>query len=171
MGVLPSPAISQSPRGQLYGWLPLSDAAGIIILQFDIPILFHYTMSFLCWALQMPVLDTPGFQIRVNGILSNKHHVLTPKNRGCWSRKSTLVEKTAIFKIFGNLLADRRLHGFLSVNKRFTKYKFAKGKVSLRERPCFAVWKVMFEAMKHNLWRGHPLAFTQRKLRDGGRRN
>ena len=36
----------------------------------------------------------------------------------------------------------------------FTKYKFAKGKVSLRERPCFVVWKTMFEAMKHGLWRG-----------------
>ena len=130
---------SQSPRGQLYGWLPLSDAAGIIILQFDIPILFHYTMSFLCWALQIPVLDTPELRIRQSGNLSNKHHVLSPKNRGSWSRKSTSVEKTAIFEVFGNLLADRRLRGFLSVNKRFTKYKFAKGKVSLRERPCFAV--------------------------------
>ena len=62
----------------LYGWLPLSDAAGIIILQFGIPILFHSTMSFLCWALQMPVLDTPGFQIRVNEILSNNIRILTP---------------------------------------------------------------------------------------------
>ena len=56
----------------------LCDAAGIIILQFGIPILFHSTMSFLCWALQMPVLDTPGFQIRVNGILSNNIRILTP---------------------------------------------------------------------------------------------
>ena len=29
MGVSLSPAISQSPRGQLYGWLPLSNAYGI----------------------------------------------------------------------------------------------------------------------------------------------
>ena len=29
MGVSSSPAISQSPRGQLYGWLPLSNAYGI----------------------------------------------------------------------------------------------------------------------------------------------
>ena len=43
-----------------------------------IPILFHSTMSFLCWALQMPVLDTPGFQIRVNEILSNNIRILTP---------------------------------------------------------------------------------------------
>ena len=41
-----------------------------------------------------------------------------------------------------------------SVNWRFTKDKFAKGKVSLCERPCFVVRKVMFEAMKHGLWRG-----------------
>ena len=29
MGVSLYPAISQSPRGQLYGWLPLSNAYGI----------------------------------------------------------------------------------------------------------------------------------------------
>ena len=29
MGVALYPAISQSPRGQLYGWLPLSNAYGI----------------------------------------------------------------------------------------------------------------------------------------------
>ena len=91
-------------------------------------------MSFLCWALQIPVLDTPELRIRQSGNLSNKHHVLSPKNRGSWSRKSTSVEKTPFFEVFGNLLADRWLHGFLSVNKRFTKYGFAKGKVLVRER-------------------------------------
>ena len=30
--VSPSPAISQSPRGQLYGWLPLSNAYGIFFV-------------------------------------------------------------------------------------------------------------------------------------------
>ncbi len=128
------PAISQSPRGQLYGWLPLSDAAGIIILQFGIPILFHSTMSFLCWALQMPVLDTPELRIRLNGILSNNIRILSLKNGGCRSRKSHSVEKTAIFEVFGNLLVDRWLHGFLSVNKRFTKSEFARGKVLVHER-------------------------------------
>ena len=118
----------------LFCWQSLSDAAGIIILQFGIPILFHSTMSFLCWALQIPVLDTPELRIRLNGNLSNKHHVLSPKNRGSWSRKSHSVEKTAIFEIFGNLLSDRWLHGFLSVNKRFTKSEFARGKVLVHER-------------------------------------
>ena len=73
-----SPAISKNLKAFLYGWLPLSDAAGIIILQFGIPILFHSTMSFLCWALQIPTLDTPGFQIRVNENLSNNIRILTP---------------------------------------------------------------------------------------------
>ena len=117
----------------------LCDVAGIIILQFGIPILFHSTMSFLCWALQMPVLDTPGFQIRVNGILSNNIRILTPKNGGCWSRKGHSVEKTSIFDVFRNMLAARWLHDYSSVISRFTKSKFAKGKVSLRQRLCFVV--------------------------------
>ena len=29
----------------------------------------------------------------------------------------------------------------------------------------------MFEAMKHNLWRGQPLSFAVRKIRNGGSRN
>ena len=62
----------------LFCWQSLSDAAGIIILQFGIPILFHSTMSFLCWALQIPTLDTSGFQIRVNENLSNNIRILTP---------------------------------------------------------------------------------------------
>ena len=117
----------------------LCDAAGIIILQFGIPILFHSTMSFLCWALQIPVLDTPELRIRLNGILSNKHHVLSPKNRGSWSRKSTSVEKTVIFDVFRKVLIDKWLRRYLSVNGRFTKYKFAKGKVSQRQRLRFVV--------------------------------
>ena len=112
----------------------LCDVAGIIILQFGIPILFHSTMSFLCWALQMPVLDTPGFQIRVNGILSNNIRILTPKNGGYWSRNGRLVEKTPIFDVFRKALIDRWLHGFKTVNGRFTKNEFAKGEVLVRER-------------------------------------
>ena len=85
----------------------LCDVAGIIILQFGIPILFHSTMSFLCWALQMPVLDTPGFQIRVNGILSNNIRILTPNKGHQNERKGHSVEKTPIFEVFGKALTDR----------------------------------------------------------------
>jgi hypothetical protein len=62
------------------------------------------------------------------------------------------------------MLIDKWLHGFKTVNGRFTKYEFAKGKVSLRQRPCFSVCKVMFEAMKHRLWRSQILGFAVRKL-------
>ena len=123
----------------LFCWQSLSDASGIISLQSGIPIIFPSTISFCCWALQMPTLDTPGFQIRVNGILSNNIRILSPKNGGCRSRKGHSVEKTPFFEVFRKVLIDKWLHGYLSVNGRFTKYKFAKGKVSLRERPCFAV--------------------------------
>ena len=78
-------------------------------------------------------------RIRRDDGLSKKHHVLTSKNRGCWSRKGLSVEKTPIFDVFRNALNDRWLHRFLSVNGRFTKSEFAKGKVSLHERPCFVV--------------------------------
>ena len=49
----------------LFCWQSLSDASGIISLQSGIPIIFPSTISFCCWALQMPTLDTPGFQIRM----------------------------------------------------------------------------------------------------------
>ena len=130
---------SKNLKAFLYGWLPLSDAAGIIILQFGIPILFHSTMSFLCWALQMPVLDTPGFQIRENGILSNNIRILSPNKRHQNEQKGHSVEKTSIFEVFRNTLADKWLHGLQTINGRFTKYKFAKGIVSLHQRPCFVV--------------------------------
>ena len=123
----------------LFCWQSLSDAVGIIILQFGIPILFHSTMSFLCWALQIPTLDTPGFQIRVNENLSNNIRILSPKNGGCWSRKGHSVKKTAIFEVFRKALINKWLHGFKTVNGRFAKYEFAKGKVLVRERLCFAV--------------------------------
>ena len=91
------------------------------------------------WALQMCEFAIPGFQIRVNGILSNNIRILTPKNRGCWSRKGHSVEKTSFFEVFGKSLTDRWLHGYLFVIVWFTKYRIAKGKVSSRERPCFTV--------------------------------
>ena len=121
----------------LFCWQSLSDASGIISLQSGIPILFHSTMSFLCWTLQIPTLDTPGFQIRVNGILSNNIRILSPKNGGCRSRKGTSVEKTPFFEVFRKVLIDKWLHGYLFVTVWFTKHRIAKGKVSSRERPCF----------------------------------
>ena len=106
------------------------------------------------WALQMSVLDTPGLQIWLNDDLSNNIRILTPKNRGYWSRKGHSVEKTPFFEVFGKSLIDWWLRGYLFVIVWFTKHRIAKGKVSLRERPCFIVWKVMFGAVKHGLWRG-----------------
>ena len=53
--------------------------------------------------------------------------------------KSFPVENNAFFEVFRKLLSDKWLHDYLSVNGRFTKSEFAKGKVSLRERPCFVV--------------------------------
>ena len=96
--------------------------------------------------------------------LSRIIRILSPKNRGYWSRKCRSVEKTPFFEVFRKALSDRWLHDYLSVIGRFTKYEFARGKVSLRERPCFVVWKVMFETMKHGLWRGQSLCFALRKL-------
>ena len=48
-------------------------------------------------------------------------------------------KKRRFFDVFGKSLIDKWLHGYLSVNGRFTKDEFAKGKVSLHERPCFVV--------------------------------
>ena len=107
---------------------------------------------------------TPRRHIRQNGILSNNIRILTPKNRGYWSRKGHSVEKMPFFEVFGKLLIDRWLRGYLFVIVWFTKYRIAKGKVSSCERPCFTVWKVMFEAMKHDLWRGQSLCLAVRKL-------
>ena len=78
--------------------------------------------------------------------------------------KGALGRKNAIFDVFRKVLTDKWLRDCLTVVWRFTNNGFAKGKVSLRERPCFIVWKVMFEAMKHNLWRGQSLPFVLRKL-------
>ena len=75
-----------------------------------------------CWALQIPMLDTRGFQIRVNENLSNNIRILSPKNGGYWSRKGHSVEKTVIFDVFRNVLNDKWLHEFKTVNGRFAKY-------------------------------------------------
>ena len=107
---------------------------GIIILQSGCPSIIPICNSLLLLGITNVWYDTPGLRIRMNDRLSNKHHVLSPKNRGCWSRKGHSVEKTAFFEVFRKVLNDRRLHGFLSVNKRFTKSGFARGKVLVRER-------------------------------------
>jgi len=52
--------------------------------------------------------------------------ILRPNKGALWSRKSHSVEKTAFFEVFRKALADRWLHGLLSVNGRFTKSEFAK---------------------------------------------
>jgi len=77
--------------------------------------------------------------IRVNGILSNNIRILTPNKGHQNEQKGHSVEKTAIFDVFRNTLSDKWLHGLQTINGRFTKYKFAKGIVSLRQRPCFVV--------------------------------
>ena len=64
------------------------------------------------------------------------------------------VKKTPIFDVFRKVLIDKLLHDCLSVNVRFTKSKFARGKVLLGERYRFVVPKDMFEATKHGVWRG-----------------
>ena len=65
------------------------------------------------WALQMSVLDTPGLQIWLNDDLLNNIRILTPKNRGYWSRKSHSVKKTAIFAVFGKSLTPDFVTHFL----------------------------------------------------------
>ena len=43
-----APAISKHPRAFLYGWLPLSDASGIILSILDIPnVLLLYNVCFI----------------------------------------------------------------------------------------------------------------------------
>jgi len=71
--------------------------------------------------------------------LSNVFRILTPKNGGCRQQKGNSTEKTPIFEVFRKVLIDKLLHDYLSVNVRFTKSKFARGKVSLRERYRFVV--------------------------------
>ena len=169
IGVTFAPAISKNLKAFLYGWLPLSDAAGILFANgltvfflcyplpvwaqpvlFPVPprccpgLVVHCPFqgrirqnNYCRWALLMCEFAIPGFQIRVNGILSNNIRILTPKNRGYWSRKGHSVEKTPFFEVFRKVLADRWLRGYLFVIVWFTKHRIAKGKVSLRERPCF----------------------------------
>ena len=63
----------------------------------------------------------------------------SPKIRASARTKSILVENNAIFDVFRKTLTDNWLREYLPVIGRFTKYKFAKGIVSLRQRLCFVV--------------------------------
>jgi len=72
-------------------------------------------------------------------ILSYKIRILTPNKGHLRERKGHSVEKTPFFEVFRKVLNDKWLHKLLYVNGQFTKSEFAKGKVSLRERPRFAV--------------------------------
>ncbi len=53
--------------------------------------------------------------------------------------KSFPVENNAFFEVFRKSLSSKWLHDYSSVIVRFTNNEFAKGKVSLRERPRFVV--------------------------------
>jgi len=144
IGVTFAPAISKNLKAFLYGWLPLSDAAGILFANgltvfflcyplpvwaqpvlFPVPprccpgLVVHCPFqgrirqnNYCRWALQTCRFTTPRRHIRQNGNLSNNIRILTPKNRGYWSRKSHSVEKTSFFEVFGNSLTGRWLRGY-----------------------------------------------------------
>jgi hypothetical protein len=114
---------------------------GVLNLPFNgtFSLLFLERMFFCRWTLQMPGSLHTDYPTRRYQNLSKKIRILSPKNGGCRSRKGTSVEKTPIFDVFRKSLSYRWLQRFLSVNGRFTKDEFAKGKVSLRQRPCFVV--------------------------------
>ena len=83
-----------------------------------------------------------------------------PHENHVFVKKLSFGRKERIFEVFRKVLSHKWLQECLSVIGRFTKSKFAKGKVSSRERPCFVVRKVMFQTTKHNLWRGQNLPFA-----------
>ena len=105
------------PKGKVPGvWFGLSS-------HFEKPKGFSVWLATLVRCLWHPLLlgianaRLIAIELRIqhNGNLSRNIRILTPKNRGCWSRKGHSVEKTSFFDIFGNSLTDRRLHGYLSV--------------------------------------------------------
>ena len=117
-----SPAISHPLKGELYGWLPLSDASGIILSILGIPnVILLYNVCFT-------------FEN-----LSNNIRILTPNEGALCERKGHSTEKTPFFEFFCKMLTDKWLHEFKTVNVRFTKSKFAKGIVSPRQRYRFVV--------------------------------
>ena len=70
--------------------------------------LWHHSLSDIANACLMVI----KLRIRKNDYLSNNIRILTPKNRGYWSRKGHSVEKTPFFAVFGKALTDRWLHGY-----------------------------------------------------------
>ena len=76
---------------------------------------------------------------RFGSSLSKNIRILSPNEGAQNERKGHSVEKTPFFEVFRKALNDKWLHGYSSVNGRFTKYEFAKGKVSPHERLCFVV--------------------------------
>ena len=143
----PMPLASSLQTAQ---WHPLCKRPNCILSLLTAPCMLPTTSSLLTGPIRCPwhhflsdianaCLIVIKLHIRKNGDLSNNIRILTPKNRGYWSRKSHSVEKTSIFVVFGKVLTDRRLHGCWFVTGWFTKYEFARGKVSLHERPCFVV--------------------------------
>ena len=119
--------VTQIPQGVALGWWLVAPFQGRICQN-----------NYCYWSLQMPGSMQPncGFGKTLVAeyslkLLSRNIRILSPKNRGCWSRKSHSVKITAVFAVFGNSLTDRRLRDCLSVNGQFTKSEFARGKVSL----------------------------------------
>jgi hypothetical protein len=63
-----------------------------------------------------------------------KYSNFEPKKQGVLTTKESSVEKTPFFDVFRKPLSYKQLHGFTTVNGRFTKNEFAKGIVLVRER-------------------------------------
>ena len=111
------------PQGVARGWWLIAPFQGRICQN-----------DYCYWSLQMPDSMQPNCDFGKSFVaeyslklLSRNIRILTPKNRGCWSRKGHSVEITPVFEVFGKALTDRWLRDCLSVNGQFTKYKFAKG--------------------------------------------
>jgi len=128
------PAISRCLKARLYGWLPLSDAAGIILSISGIPKIIPFYYVLLLLGIIDVRLNTIGFRN-----LSNNIRILTPNEGHLREREGPRVEKTPFFDVFRKVLINKLLHRFKTVIWRFTNNEFAKGKVSLRQRLCFIV--------------------------------
>ena len=112
-------------HGCMAGYLCLMPK-GIIILQSGSLNIIPICNVLLLLGITNVWYNTPGLRIRMNDGLSNKHHVLSPKYRGSWSRKSPSVEKTSFFEVFRKALNDSLLQDYSSVISRFTKSEFAR---------------------------------------------
>ena len=128
-------------------------------------------MSSCCWALRLPGFLLSDCAFSGMGICKGIFEFWPQKMGGTDHERVTRSKKRRFLWFFGKVLTDRRLRRHWFVIGWFTKYEFARVKVSLRERLGFVVWKVMFEAMKHGLWCGQSLAFAVWKLSDGKMKN